>query len=105
MGASMTLVAILTVRKDAEEKFRAFERQAAAAMGAYGGRIERTVIIAPEGRTGVFKEVHVVTFPSMQAYADYRNDPRLGQLARLRDESVVDTEVLFGEEGPDYHVG
>lgn len=102
---SVTLVVILTVRTDAEAKFRAFERHAAAVMREHGGRIERTVAVAPDGRSGVFKEVHVVTFPDEGAYARYRNDERLRPMARLRDEAVVDTQVLVGEEGPDYHAG
>jgi len=43
----VTLVAILTVRRDALEQFRAFERHAAAVMRAHGGRIERTVVVLP----------------------------------------------------------
>jgi uncharacterized protein (DUF1330 family) len=101
----MMLIAILTVRKGAEEKFRAFERHAAAVMKTHGGRIERTVAVAAEGESDVFREVHVVSFPSPQAFAAYRNDERLGQMARLREESVVDTRLLIGEEGPSYDAG
>ena len=52
----MTLVAILTVRKDAIEKFRAFETHAAGVMKEHGGRIERTIVVAPEGSPEVIKE-------------------------------------------------
>jgi hypothetical protein len=48
----VTLVAILTVRKDALDQFRAFERHAAAVMRAHGGRIERTVAVTPIPRPG-----------------------------------------------------
>jgi hypothetical protein len=40
----LTLVAILTVRKAAANKFREFEQHAAQAMRAHGGRIERTIV-------------------------------------------------------------
>jgi hypothetical protein len=98
----MTLVAILTVRKDAIEKFRAFERHAAGVMKEHGGRIERTIVVAPEGSPDVIKEVHVLTFPDARAFAAYRGDERLSELAHLREESVIHTELLAGEEGPDY---
>ena len=98
----LTLVAILTVRKTFEEKFRAFERHAAAVMKAHGGQIERTIVVRPDGESDVFKEIHVVTFPDMRAFAAYRNDARLGEVAHLRAESVVNTEVLVGEDGPTY---
>jgi uncharacterized protein (DUF1330 family) len=100
----MTLVAILTVRKAAIEKFRAFENHAAAVMATHGGRIERTVVVAGAAHD-VFKEIHVVTFPSEGAFAAYRGDERLRELAPLRDESVVHTEVLVGEDGPRYGPG
>jgi uncharacterized protein (DUF1330 family) len=95
----LIVVAILTVRKAAAEQFRAYEKHAAAVMAAHGGRIERTVVI--DG-SELFKEVHVVTFPGAAAFAAYRSDPRLAQMAHLRDESVLDTEILIGEEGPTY---
>lgn len=101
----MTLVVILTVRRDAIEKFRAFEKHAAGVMAAHGGRIERTVVVAPDGSPDVFKEIHVVTFPDERAFAAYRADERLARLAHLRDESVVHTEVLAGEDGPSYPAG
>jgi hypothetical protein len=101
----MTLVAILSVRREALEMFRAFERHAAGVMARHGGRIERTVVASPEDAPGLVKEVHVVTFPDAQAFLAYRDDPRLRELAHLRDASVVHTEVLVGEDGPDYGAG
>jgi uncharacterized protein (DUF1330 family) len=98
----ITLVAILTVRKDAIEKFRAFERHAAGVMKEHGGRIERTIVVAPEGSPEVMKEIHVLAFPTAQAFAAYRNDERLAELAHLREESVIHTELLAGEDGPSY---
>jgi uncharacterized protein (DUF1330 family) len=98
----MTLVAILTVRKEAQAAFRKFETYAAGVMKTHGGRIERTIVVAPDGSPEVFKEIHVVTFPDAQAFAAYRNDERLRQMTHLRDESVVHTEILIGEDGPTY---
>jgi len=101
-SVEMMIIAILTVRKDAQQKFRAFERHAASVMKSHGGRIERTMMVAPEGESDVFKEVHVLSFPSARAFNAYRNDERLAQMAHLRDESVVDTQLLIGEAGPSY---
>lgn len=96
-------MAILTVRKAALAQFRAFERHAAAVMASHGGRIERTVVITADAGADVIKEIHLVTFPDAAAFQAYRADERLGKMAALREESVVHTEVLAGEEGPDYH--
>jgi uncharacterized protein (DUF1330 family) len=98
----MTLVAILTVRKEAIESFREFERHAARIMEKYGGRIEKTVVVAPDGLPNVIKEIHVVTFPNEEAFAAYRKDEELVQFAHLREQSVIHTELLAGEDGPKY---
>jgi hypothetical protein len=65
-------------------------------------RIERTIVVASEGSPDVIKEIHVLTFPDAEALAGYRNDRRLAELAHLRDESVIHTELLAGVEGPIY---
>jgi uncharacterized protein (DUF1330 family) len=98
----MTLVAILTVRRDAVDAFRAFGRRAAAVMATHGGRIERTVVVTPVATPDRLTEVHIVTFPDASAFDAYRRDPRLAAVAHLREASVVATEVLVGEDGPCY---
>lgn len=98
----MTVVAILTVRREALEQFRAFERGAAVVMEAHGGRIERTVVVTPDRVPGLVTEIHVVTFPDAAAFQAYRDDARLGALAALRAASVVGTDLYVGEDGPDY---
>lgn len=100
--AGVTLVVTLTVRRDRLAEFRAFERRAAAVMADHGGRIERTVVAPVEGRADLLTEVHVVTFPGEPAFAAYRADPRLGEIAHLREAAVVATAILAGEDGPDY---
>lgn len=98
----MTLVVILTIRPGAVEAFRAFEQAAARIMARHGGAIERAVAIPPAEPGAALKEVHVVTFPSPQAFAAYRADPALLALAPRREASIVATEILVGEEGPTY---
>ena len=97
----VTIVAIITVRRAGLEAFRVFERRAAEVMTAHGGRIERTVVVADDSPE-LLKEIHVVTFPGERAFRAYQQDPRLADLAPLRAEAVVSTEVLVGEDGPDY---
>jgi uncharacterized protein (DUF1330 family) len=96
----ITLVATMTVRTDAKEAFRVFENAAARIMSVYGGAIERCIVI--EVDTSTFKEVHVVTFPSMEAYSRYQQDPDLVQVRPLRQASVIATELLIGTDGPNY---
>ena len=97
---SMTLVAILTVRRDAIDKFRTFEAHAAEVMKMHGGQLERTVVVVPDGSPELIKEIHLLTFPNEKAFAAYRKDERLAKFVHLRDQSVVHTELFVGEDGP-----
>jgi uncharacterized protein (DUF1330 family) len=101
--AAVVLVAILSVRVEAAAAFRDYERRAAAVMAAHGGRVERTVVVPSEDREPrTFREVHLVRFPAPEALAAYRADPALQALAALRGQVIEHSEVLVGEEGPDY---
>jgi hypothetical protein len=101
----MILVAILTVRADEAEAFRAFEHGAAQIMARHGGAIERAVVIpAGEDETS-FREIHIVRFPDVTALAAYRSDRALERLQPLRARSVIATEIMTGEDGPEYGTG
>lgn len=43
-----------------------------------------------------------MTFPDEEALASYRADENLARVAHLREAAVVKTEILVGEDGPDY---
>src|SRR5258706_11130652 len=88
----MTLVVTLTVRRKAAEDFRRYEGEAARVMARHGGAIERVVAIRCE-EAELFREVHIVTFPSQEAFDSYRADPELPRLAPLRAAAVVATEI------------
>lgn len=98
----MTLVAILTVRREALDKFRDYERRTARIMARHGGSIDHTVVASSPETDPHLKEVHLVRFPDQQSFQAYRNDPDLAAISHLRDESVVSAEVLTGEDGPSY---
>jgi uncharacterized protein (DUF1330 family) len=97
----ITVVAILTVRKEAIEQFRAFESHAARVMNKYGGSLQMTILASPDGSSEVIKEVHVMTFPTEEAFAAYRRDKELEHAADLRNQSVVHTEIVVEVDGPE----
>ena len=99
---SLTLVVTLTIRGEAVETFREFERKAARIMVKYGGMIERTVVIPPKTPGEFLKEIHIVTFPDDAAFQAYRQDEETLTIAPLREASVIKTEIWIGKRGPDY---
>jgi uncharacterized protein (DUF1330 family) len=98
----MTLVVTLTVLRSEIDSFRQFEETAARVMRAHGGRIERVIRIAEESVSNAtnqtLREVHIVTFPGRDHLDAYRRDPAIAAVRRWRDESVVATEVLIGDD-------
>jgi uncharacterized protein (DUF1330 family) len=97
----LTLVAILTVRRDRIDAFHRFERSAALVMSRHGGAIERTVAV-DDASAEHYREVHVVTFPDAASFSAYRVDPALAALADLRQQAIVATDLLVGHDGPTY---
>ncbi|MBC7543275.1 MAG: hypothetical protein H7338_11145 [Candidatus Sericytochromatia bacterium] len=76
----MTLPVVMTVRVAALATFRAFETQAARIMARYGGAIARMMVVP--------------------AVVD--QDVDLAAIRPLRGQSVVGTDCLIGEDGPDH---
>jgi hypothetical protein len=97
----LLVVAILTVRPGAIDKFREFETHAARIVARHGGVIERTVAVEP-AVADEYREVHLLRFPSRDAFARYRSDRELSSLAELRLASIAHTEILIGREGRRY---
>ena len=87
----MIVVAILTIGDRAA--FDRFEAHAEAAMARHGAAIERRIAIDAPAR-----EVHVVSFPDARAWEAYRADPELRELASLRAQGILATEILVGED-------
>jgi len=98
----VTLVVTMTIRRDFAQSFRQFEQTAARIMARYGGAIRHTVVIDGQSPSETFMEVHIVTFPTTQAFEHYRADAELAQAAPLRQTSVIHTEILIGTDGPHY---
>jgi uncharacterized protein (DUF1330 family) len=99
---SVVIVAILTPHSGCMDIFREYETKAALVMTRHGGAIERTVVEEASEPAKPIREVHVVTFPDLEAFHRYRADPDLASLADMRAASIAHTELLFGREGPDY---
>ncbi len=97
------IVAALFVHPGQEDAFAAFETQAARIMHRYGGRIERVIRptrALPE--SALPDEIHVVVFPSSEAFERYRADPALVALAAARDAAIAQTQIIVGYPAAPY---
>lgn len=97
----MLIVAKIVVRREKLAEFEEYESAAARAMREYGGAIERT-LRADDGSGETLTEVHWIRFRDEAGFQAYRQSTALAGLRHLRDAAVVSTELVVGEEGPDY---
>lgn len=99
MSRRTILVASLWIRAGAIAQFEAFEGRVAAIQAKHGARIERAIRVAgPAANAAEPFEVHVVSFPSAQALAAYREDPDLTALAELRATIFTRTSFVVGTD-------
>ena len=89
---SITVTVCLWVHPGKRAEFDAFEEQAFAIMREHGAKIVEIRTGDPAQQDGP-DEIHVLRFPSQQAFDGYRADPRLTSLATLRDQSIARTEI------------
>ncbi len=97
----LIVVALLTIRPGATDHFHEFELQAARILTRFGAVIERTITLEASS-SNEQREIHVLCFPSKEAFDAYRIDPELASLAELRAASIAHTELWIGREGPRY---
>ena len=96
----MRLVVLLTIRRDALEVARGYERAAARIMARHGGRIEHAYEISIDETT--LREFHIVEFPDQAAFDAYQADPERAAHAGDRARAILATEVWRAERLPDY---
>ena len=92
---ALTLVLVARIPPDGVERFRRYEDAVLPLVAEHGGRLERRLRDA-SGQV----EVHVVAFPSPEAFASYRADPRRAAHAELLEASRAAIEVLAVEDVP-----
>ncbi len=87
----ISLVVIMTIRKEQATKFREFEDHAARIMKKYKGEIVE--MVSGDAGDELFKEIHVVCFPNREFYEAYKNDVELKSFLELRSLSVFRSEI------------
>ncbi len=89
---SLRLLVEIWVRDARFEEFAAFETAAFAIMAKYGGE----VVLVEQNHTkseGGPHEIHHLNFPNEAAFAAYRKDPALLDMARIRERCIAKTVV------------
>ena len=89
MSSEITYALLFRVPVKGVEAFERYEGLVLPLLEDHDGRLERR-LRSPDRLT----EVHIVSFPSREAFRQYREDPRRGEHAHLLAESGAAVEVL-----------
>ena len=84
---------LVTIEVNNFDLLATFERKAAEIMGLHGGEIVRAFETSRE-IDGSGQEVHLLEFPSEDAFMKYRSDFRLSEHAELREKAIKSMTVI-----------
>ena len=81
-----------------------YEREAVKIMMEHGGKITKVLHpVKAVGQTALPDEIHYLELVSQEAFDNFRADPRLNNLSDLRDGSVKEVSMIFGEIGVNFY--
>jgi len=98
----MILIVVLLEIKD-KKFFEEFEKKAIDIMSHYDGKLVSAFEPSKtESTVNNFDEVHYLQFPDIDAFKNYRKDPKLSELAELRHKAILNTKIIVSEIIKDY---
>lgn len=78
---------------------RSFEREALALVRQFGGELLAAFKPAnPDNSADIPDEIHLLRFPSQDAFDAYRNSPESAALAPKRTATIRKTTIFLSEE-------
>lgn len=89
MSSEITYALLFRIPVKRVDTFERYESLVLPLLDDHGGRLERR-LRSPDRLT----EVHIVSFPSREAFTAYREDPRRGEHSHLLAESGAAVEML-----------
>lgn len=100
----LQVIASLWIHPGQCTAFEAYERKAVQIMRRHGGALCRSVRAsdASGSSTDAPFEVHLLEFPSLEAFESCRSDPELLALNAERTKAISRTEIFLGTAGPMY---
>ena len=93
--SEVVVVLVARVPEGGIDGFQRYERAVLSLLGDHGGALQRR-LRSEDGLT----EVHLVGFPSPEAFSSYRSDPRREEHRELLEASGARLEVLELGDAP-----
>lgn len=94
----MIQILVLLEIKD-KSSFKEFENKAIQIMKKYGGRL-LTALEPNKGESSdkSVGEIHLLEFPDLEAFRNYRADNDLAELKELRERAISQTSIYVSEK-------
>ncbi|MEH6557558.1 MAG: DUF1330 domain-containing protein [Oceanicoccus sp.] len=95
------IIVLLTIKDSV--KFTDYETQAIKIMAEHEGHLISAFTPDENESTDNFvHEVHILEFPSIDLFYAYKNNPKLQQLADLREQAIGKTTMYMSDKFRDY---
>lgn len=79
--------------------FKEFETKAATIMKKYDGKVISAFSPDKEASTqDNIGEIHILEFPDMQAFRNYRADDELKDMQQLREKAITSTKIYISDK-------
>ena len=94
---------IILLEIDDLNSFREFETKATGIMKKYDGKV--TSAFSPNKNLSTddnIGEIHILEFPDMQSFNNYRADEELKNMKDLREKAVISTKIYISEKFVSY---
>ena len=92
------VLAIIHARKKGTGALRDYEAKVIPVLEEHGGKL--LAAFKPRGHENSEypDEIHLIEFPSEDAFQSYRADPRVAALSEYRRAAIAETKVFISEE-------
>jgi uncharacterized protein (DUF1330 family) len=90
---------IVLLEVDDRNLFKEYERHAFRIMRQYGGKLLSAFEPSVSESSGnSITELHILEFPSLQAFKNYREDSGLLSYSSLRQQAIKNTTIYVSEK-------
>ena len=99
------VLAMLHAGNEGIEGLQDYESRVIPIMSAHGGRLLSAFRPKGSEHPEIPDEIHLIEFPSEEAFQAYRSDPEVARLAERRGVVISKTAIYVSEELLDYKGG
>ena len=99
------VLAMLHAGIEGIEGLRDYESRVIPIMSMHGGRLLSAFRPNGNEHPEIPDEIHLIEFPSEEAFQSYRSDPEVARLAERRGVAISKTAIYVSQELLDYKDG